>query len=390
MKCKIQAYKRASFTLFFALLYCCVFADFAEIKKTALIEAEVVLPESSSLGGSHSTYQKGLTILFSNPALYAFAEKETTIASINFKTDTLSYSALKYIKAKDRDANLLNLLATTKSLCTNASITGPISFAFVDKNFGFGVFNTTRILAYLPSLSYFYAFAGEDLVITGGYGANVYEKDEHKIALGINMKGFLQAYSYMLGTVFGSSMRILEKKFEGLPIIFQAGFGIDLGFAYRYKDMLTLGATCKDLYTPVFVSYYDNYKDFFATKKSTPSSTYKAYLPKLNVGLSVDAFPKGHFINIYALTFYFDWRDIFSFTQGMARNYFLNFAFGTEFVFHKVLSLRFGFMELYPQVGIGLDFSYFNLDFAVYAKELSMSAWQRPMINIEIGIRFNI
>lgn len=370
---------------FFYIFLCSLYA----FDKPSLIYPEVILPSTSSLGGSYVAYQKDITILFSNPALYAFAEKNTTITAVNFRADILSYEALRYIKAKDREQKLLSLLTNTKSLCTNTGLTGPISFAFIDKNFAFGTFNTSKATAYLPSLSHFWAFFGEEIVITGGYGGLVYDNGEHEIALGVNMKGFLQTYAYTAGTVASSSLSIYEKKFEGLPVLLQAGFGLDVGFLYRFQKRISLGLTCKDLYTPVFVSYYKNYKYFFASKQEG-GSRYKTFLPRLNIGFSAEAIPKGHFRNIYSLTFYIDWKDIFSFIPSIKRNYLLNFAFGGELVFHKVLSIRFGLADLYPQFGIGLDFTYFNLDFAVYGRELALKVWTRPIINIEIGIRFDI
>lgn len=385
-----EHYNRAKLVLFACLFSVCIsFAFGSTFELPKLIKPEVVLPSASGLGGVYSAYKQDFCVLFSNPALYPFISRKTTITAINFRADSLAYSALKYVKSSDRESQLLSLLGRTNSLCTNAAITGPISFAFLDKTFGFGIFNTTRTIAQLPSLSHFSALLGEDIVITGGYGGIVYEKGEHTISLGVNMKGFLQTYAYIEGTVFGSSYTLYEKKFEGLPIVLQAGFGIDAGFAYKYQDKLTLSATLKDMYTPVFTSYYENYKDFFASKQREKGK-YKTFLPVLSFGLGVEAFQKGYFRNVYSLSFYFDWRDVFSFVKPFARNYFLNFAFGGELVFHRVLSVRFGIMDLYPQLGIGLDFTYFTIDFSAYGKELSLTPWQRPIINIEIGIRFDI
>ena len=339
--------RHTKYILFFLLSFFYVFLSKVHaFDKPNLIYPEIILPSSSALGGSYATYQKDITILFSNPALYAFSDKNTTITALNFRADTLSYEALSYLKAKNRDQKLLSLLANTKSLCTNTALTGPISFAFIDKNFAFGAFNTTKATAFLPSLSHFWALVGEEIIITGGYGGLVYDKDDHQIALGINMKGFLQTYAYTVGTVISSSSNLYEKKFEGLPVLLQAGFGLDVGFLYRFQKRISLGLTCKDLYTPVFVSYYKNYKYFFASKQQE-SSRYKTFLPRINIGFSAEAIPKGHFRNIYSLTFYIDWRDVFSFISSINKNYLLNFAFGGELVFHRVLSLRFGLAELW-------------------------------------------
>jgi hypothetical protein len=363
-----------------------LFVAFGE--KPRLIYPEVIEPSTSGLGGVPTTYYKRNSVLFSNPALFAFTKKHTSVTAFNFKIDSLAYSALKYIQAKDRQTNLLNLLAHTNSLCTNAAFTGPISFSFIDKNFGFGMFNTTRAIALLPSLSSLFSLVGEDIVITGGYGASVFEREEHLISLGIQMKGFFQVYAYMNSTLFGSAYTIFEKKLKGFPVVLQAGFGFDLGFAYKYRDIFTLALTCKDLYSPVFLSYYENYKDFLDSKPNTKAS-YKTFMPNVNLGFSVKAISEGYFKNIYSLIFYMDLKNMFSFIPSIRKNYLLNFAFSGELVLHRVLSLQFGISELYPQFGIGLDFTYFNLNLSVYGKELALDPWKRPLINIEIGIHFD-
>ena len=373
------------FLIVFSLTY---FNTFATSEKPRLIYPEVILPSTSGFGGNYSTCYKGNSVLFSNPALFALAEKHTSILALNFRIDSLAYSALKYIQSKDRQSNLLNMLTNTSSLCTNAALTGPISFSFIDKNFGFGMFNTTRAIALLPSLSSLFSLLGEDIVIVGGYGAKVFQNEEHLISLGIQMKGFFQTYAYINSTVFGSAYTIFEKQLKGFPVVLQAGFGFDLGFIYKYKSIFTLGFTCKDLYSPVFLNYYDNYQDFLNSKPIGKAS-YKTFIPNLNLGFSVVAIQPEYFKNVYSLTFYMDLRNIFSFIPSIRKNYLLNFAFGGELVFHRVLSVRFGINELYPQFGIGLDFTYFNLDIGVYGKELALDPWKRPLINIEIGLRFD-
>ena len=341
--------KRLYFKFILALTFSLfLFNAFAE--KPRLIYPEVIFPSTSGLGGNFSTYYKRSSVLFSNPALFALTKKHTSITSFNFRADSLAYSALKYIKAKDRETSLLNMLANTSSLCTNAALTGPISFSFIDKNFGFGMFNTTRAIALLPSLSSLFSLVGQDIVITGGYGASVFEKEDHLISLGILMKGFFQVYAYTNSTVFGSAYTIFEKKLKGFPILLQAGFGFDLGFAYKYKDIFTLGFTCKDLYSPVFLSYYENYKDFFESKPNDKAK-YKTFIPNLNLGFSIKAISEGYFKNVYSLVFYADLKNILSFIPSIIKPV----SFFTSF---KIISSIFS----NPKI----DFPSFSIGFIIF------------------------
>ena len=381
--------KKCYVLVFFLLGFVAEFSTADPFEKPDYLAPEVLLPSVAGLGGVYSTYQRDVNILFSNPALYPFAQKKVTILALNFRVDLLALQAVSQLGSQDVNNKMLNLLSKTKTLATNVAVGGPIYFAFVDKNFALGVFNTTKASLFFPSFSHIRALAGEDIYIAGGYGGTVYQDDNHTLSFGFNMKGFVQTYAYVGGSVFNAVLAFSEKQLDALPIVLQGGFGLDTGFIYRYADSVTLGVTLKDVYTPVFSSYYENYQDFLDNKK-TGSSSYRAFLPNLTVGCSVEAFPVDYFKHIHSLTFYFDWKDFFSFIPAIRRNYLLNFAAGGELVLHRILSLRFGICDLYPQVGIGLDFTYFTLDLSLYTRELSLTPWKQPLTNIELGMRFDI
>jgi len=365
------------------------FASASPLGKPRLIAPKVLLPSVAGLGGVYSTYERGINVLFSNPALYPFAKKKIAITALNFSIDILAFQAISRLTSKDISTEMLKLVAEKKTLGTDLGLSGPIYFGYVDKNFGVGLFNTTRATLLLPSLSSVHVLAGEDLYITGGYGGVVYQDAVHTVSLGFNMKGFAQTYAYLTGTLFNSALNVYDKGLNGIPLLLQGGFGVDAGFAYKFAKFITVGATLKDLYTPTFTSYYKNYQDFLDNKKES-GPRYEAFIPNFTFGCSINALPVDSVKHIHALTFYFDWKDFFSFVSSIRRNYFLNFAVGGELILHRILSVRFGISDLYPQAGIGLDFTHFNLDFAVYTRELSLSPWRKPLVNIELGMRFDI
>ena len=87
-------------------------------------------------------------------------------------------------------------------------------------------------------------------------------------------------------------------------------------------------------------------------------------------------------------SFYLDYQNILEPIFNKNRSPLLNLAFGTEIVFHKVLSFRLGMHEFYPHLGVGLDFTYFQIDFSAFLKELGNNPWEKQKIGLDFAFSF--
>lgn len=348
----------------------------------------IISPFLSSMGGGYVTLEAGTETLFTNPACLALVSKNTAITRIAFRGSSPVFEVLKNIKNDDWIRNLSQVIAANKGFYSDFSITGPLSFVITEKNFGFGAFNTTRFIFAATALSSFEVLLGEDFLLTGGYGGTVYDTDGHFISLGIQMKSFFLTYSYLTGTMPKIIHDIANYKKIDIPLFLETGFGFDLGFLYKYKTVFALGVTCKDVYSPVFMNKYRNYKAYFKAKPEG-KARYSAFFPNLTLGISVNAFPEDYFKTISSWTFYLDYKNMLEPAKFIYKNPILNIAAGTEMIFHEIVSLRLGVSDCYPQAGMDLDFSFFKMELAAYGKELGLEPGSRPLFNFEMAFLFN-
>lgn len=360
---------------------------FAQENIPSPLYPEIVSPFLSSIGGGFAALEAGFENLFTNPACFALSSREMAVSRISIRTSKPVFDVLKNIKNDDRVRNISQVIADNSGFYSDLSITGPISFGLTSRNFGFGFFNNTRFIVAATALSSLEVFLGEDFLLLGGYGGRVYDKDGHIVALGVQLKGFFLTYSYLNGTIPQITHDISNFKMRTVPVFLETGFGIDVGFLYKYKTIFSLGITCKDVYTPVFMNKYMNYIAYF---KAVPSGKthYTTFFPNLTLGIALNAFPKDYFKTISSWTFYLDYRNMLEPARTIYRNPLLNLAAGMEMIFHEVVSLRAGVQDCYPHAGLGLNFTYFQMEISAYGKELGLDPGKRPLFNFELAFLF--
>ncbi|ULQ59475.1 hypothetical protein K7I13_13510 [Brucepastera parasyntrophica] len=261
----------------------------------------------------------------------------------------------------------------------------------MDKNFGFGIFNRTVVVGNVPSLNWVTAYAGEELLLVGGYGLKVFETDFHSLSVGLQLKGFFQLFLIESGT----SLNILNKfidfdfgsMFDSIPAVFSTGFGLDLGIQYRLSNWFDAAIVCRDVYTPVFSTRYASGQEFLDGNRNS-DTIYDTLSPDLTVGVVFTLPLPTYWTTITKWTFMLDYRDILFFLEPLYKNPILNLAAGTELILLDVISLRCGISDMYFAAGVGLNFSIFKLDLAMYGKELGIDPGTRPLLNILLSLSF--
>jgi hypothetical protein len=145
-----------------------------------------------------------------------------------------------------------------------------------------------------------------------------------------------------------------------VPLI--AGAGVDLGFMYRFHEDLAVGMTIDDVYTAggrVATVYGD---DDGVSSYRVPTT--------LNLGAAYTLQP----ISWLSLAFMLDYRDVtnllFHAGDFTKKNPILNLAFGAELGLAQFLKLRVGLNEMLPAAGVGIEAKAFQLNFAIYGREL--------------------
>ncbi len=348
---------------------------------------EPVSPRLSGTGGPYATQVAGFDTLQTNPAALAYVEKSWSIARLGLKASGPLFDLPAAILADDMVAAMLGLVADNEGIYIGSNMTGPVSFGLVDRNFGFGIYNDFSLTANIPSLTKASVLAGGDILFTGGYGLAVYEKKEHSLAAGIQLKGYFQTFLNQSGTAVGILSTIESLDPAGIPVVLSTGFGVDAGLMYRYGSRFSAGLVCRDLYTPAFSTRYAGIDDYLAANPET--DTVSALVPlNLSAGVSASIPLPRRWLTISSWNVMLDYRNALEILNPIYRNPILNLYAGTEIVLLDVVSLRAGINETYLAAGLGLDLTVFQLDFAFYGSELGLDPGSRPLLNMDLALTF--
>lgn len=368
--------------LIFNFSFFCLFSIFATTAFTP-IRPKIISSRTSGYGGSYTAQEAGIDTLSTNPACLADVTGKWSVSRIDLRLSGPLFDLPVVLAAEDKTGALLNLVGENNGIYLGLDSTGPIAIARVEKNFGFGVFNRSLVSANIPGLSGANIVAGEEFLLTGGYGLEVFSKNAHALSAGIQLKGFFQTFLAQKGTAVSIMNTALNFNFDALPAVLSTGFGLDIGLLYNYQEWLSVGLTCKDAYTPVFTTKYASLKDYI--KGNSIKTDFAVFDPLLNVGACFSIPLPARWITISSWDVLVDYRNALEIINPIYRNPILNVALGTEISFFDVVSLRAGIQDTYLSAGLGLDFKFFVLDVAMYGTELSLEPGKRSLLNIAAG-----
>ncbi|MBN2050229.1 MAG: hypothetical protein JW760_07265 [Spirochaetales bacterium] len=377
-----------------------LFITLALLPAQTSIDEGIVVPDAgiSALGGYHTTRTEGVSTLFTNPAGFntvtphlAFSDLTLHLKGPVFDITNLVVSSLSGGAMGDllTDEATLNLL---RGIYAGLDLSGPVSFAYVGDGLGFGIFNVTDVLFQGIGPMTLQAKIIEQVILCGGYSFRIpLGSSSHNLDLGMLLKGTLRGESVItkslleLTTLFSSlgADTILNEPFD-----FISAIGIDAGVLYSYKDVLSFGFVCDDLFTPILTNSYDSLQAFIDSAEVSP---VQGRVPlKLNAGLGWT--PRlgtlGRYISDLSLML--DYYDILDFlvAPSSAVNPLLHIGFGVELRLLDILSLRGGFNQGLFSAGLGLDLTHFTIDAAMFGAELGTEPGLQPVYNLIIGIHF--
>ena len=348
----------------------------------------IISPVNSALGGPHTTMNNGFSSLMNNPAGFYTAKPEFSIAEITLGLKGPVFDITNLIIKGDMAA----LPGLLQGIYAGLDLLGPISFGYVGEGLGFGIYSNSysTISSSVPLIVK--ADIGSELVLSGGYAMRIPLPlpDVNQLDVGMLLKGTFRGEL----TFEESALNIMNVGLNTLtskPFNFITGIGVDLGFRYTFKNMLTFGLVGRDLYSPSLHNIYNNINDF--SSGVSPSQTLNGIVPfSLDMGVmySPDLESKNFFIS--DLNIYLDYYDILDFWlyPESATNPLLHLGFGTQVSMLSILDVRAGFYQGLLTAGLGLDLYYFKLNLAMFGTERSTEPGLQPVYNLQLGFEFRI
>lgn len=348
--------------------------------------------QSNALGGRHVALDEGLATLFANPAGLAGAEPVVSAARLGLGLSGPVFDIANIlISSNDYQTDLVNLLAASGyKLYAAADLSGPISFAYVGQGLGFGIFNDTRVVIDVKSVTSVKVSLVEDVLIVGGYGFRIPTGEKSALDLGFAAKGYVRGAFVLDGGLLElSSLMSNPMAILGEPFVLTTGIGLDAGIRWNWNEVVAVGLSCMDAYSPSSVSTYSNLAAFIADPSTALSSSGAGLIsPDLGFGLMWKP-PLGIFGRVFdGITVLLDYDDILDLFAPLPRNAILNVDFGLEARILEILSVRLGVREALPQAGIYFDLEAFKMGVSAWGDELGYEPGERPVYNLALSFDF--
>jgi hypothetical protein len=328
----------------------------------------VTSTRNAGRGGSHVAYTDDVYALFVNPAALQRAN-QWSIFELSPALIGPLFDIFDIVSSNDPGKALGQFASDQKGkIPLGLELRGPLSFAYTANGLGFGVWDRIFVDTQVKGID-IEATVTADVILNYGMSFRLLDLPHHQLDAGFVTKPFVRgmAHKEMSGLDLVEDSDILLKDFT-VPII--VGVGFDLGFMYRLYDDLAFGLTVDDVFTGGTT---------VASAMGSASDTFYRVPTSLNLGfaytLRLNRLWKEapSLLGSSYVAFMFDWRNL---TDGFysddytKRNSSLNLGLGLELGLFNFIKLRLGLSDMLPAFGVGIEPGPFQLNFAMYGKEL--------------------
>jgi hypothetical protein len=337
-----------------------------------------------ALGGGHVGLGGDFSSLFTNPAAFVGVESQKSISE--FVIDMIS---VDFIFSMITSSNPLNELVPflAHSFEADMDAAGPLAYGKTGGNHGWGLFNVTRFgmfwdrdEIYKISLT-----LTEEFTFAGAYGFRLYNGPDARFDAGLTAKLFVRI-GYNSPPIFLQQLRYLFQELVDGPFETQFGAGVDIGLRWTLYDTLSFAAVVYDPFSPVWVTQYSRVEKI--ASQEMIAQGVAPVSPRASAGLSwkmVSPFWHRYFSDI---TFSLDYLGILGNLSERRRNPLLDLSAGLEVRMLEVFTLRGGLRDMLPSGGVGMNYSFMNVDIAFYGKELGTEPYQYTTWAITLDFSF--
>lgn len=378
--------------------YTCLLVALAIILAPAAAQSVRRFSPSSArmvaLGGPHAASVSGLDAIFENPAAFATAEAEFSASALVFNPSGPIFDiAGLALGGPGRIISGISSLFDDKGrFFAQADLLGPLSFGYMGKGLGFGLFNRSVATVNASSLLSLALDVSEQLLLAGGYAYRIALGTRNVLDLGIMPKGFITAnVGERMSLTKLMSLVDNPSALLDLPMTMVSGVGFDVGLRWSLDNVLAVGLVARDAYSPAMVTRYQGLGAFLASPMQAKlgESAYAVVPPDLAVGLAFE--PRHAILDSLGahIVFLVDYVDLLDLLKPLPRNPILNLGLGLELTLLDILSLRAGVKDALPTAGLGVDLAAFEFSLAMFGRELGSEPGSRPLFNLLVALDFS-
>ncbi|MDR0409935.1 MAG: hypothetical protein LBH18_06015 [Spirochaetaceae bacterium] len=341
---------------------------------------------NAALGGAHTGLDGDFSSIFTNPA--ALVGAATRKNYMEFAVDTIDVELVYRLIATDDPLPAFSGFLVDNFLA-GVDLGGPFAFGRTGDGYAVGFFNVSKlniawdrdqVYMVLPTLT-------EEFTLAGAYGLRLYNGPDANFDIGITAKVFLRM-GYRSRPIYLQQVKYILQDLMEMPFETQLGAGADIGFRWTLNETLSFAAVIYDPFSPVLVTQYST-----VGKIAEQEMIAEATIPvttRASIGISWKLLPPDSLLHKYFsdITLSFDYLGLLENLSETPRDPLLNISAGCEIRLLEVLSLRAGFRDMQPSGGIGLNFTFMNLDVSIYGSELSDKPYHYSTWSAAVNISF--
>ena len=361
---------------------------------TAFLSAKDFKPElhtgpsvrQQGFGGFYSTDVNNFYGIYANPAMLGLGNPHSLFPSLDLHLAGPLEDIPRIVKsASSEDSQTISdIIKKNDGLRMAMELQPFLSFGHITSfGFGWGLATQPFMKMEVPGITTSDVNVGFETVFTGGYGFSPLNTDNHRLSLGITAKGFFQVAAVMNDGILNVVKTLSDGGLKDVPSYATLGFSFDAGIYYSLCNMLDFALVCHDPWSMCFISE-NTFGEMFKFKFNKRTKLD----PKLSAGVCYHVYTDWTRGKITSFDVMAEYKDFLVFFDKLSRNPILELSLGTEIVFVNIVSLRFGLSEMYPSAGVGFKFGNFNIDFAIYGRELGLEPGSCPCLNSSIFIGF--
>jgi hypothetical protein len=339
---------------------------------------------NTALGGAHVGLDGDFSTIFTNPAALVGAAPIKNFAELAI--DIIDIDLITRVFTSDDPLPQFTALLVDH-FEADLDIGGPLALGAVGDGYGWGLFNASKfgliwdrsqIFMVSPTLT-------EEFTLAGAYGLRLYDGLDARFDLGITAKVFLRA-GYLSPPIYLPQVKYILQDLMEMPFETQLGVGADIGFRWTFLDSLSFAAVIYDPFSPVWVDHYAKLEKL--SEREIIASGRIAVTPRASIGVSWKMFSPFWHRYFSDITLSVDYIGLMESLSENPRDPLLNISAGCEIRMLEVFCVRAGFADMQPAGGIGINFTFMNVDLSFYGKELGLKPNQYVTWAAAINISF--
>jgi hypothetical protein len=373
----------------------CLLLAASALPAFAIDTVDFISPRQKAMGGRHVALADDSSVLLTNPAGLASMPNAYSVADLGIQAmgPVFDIADLAVNGISSQSAILDFLAKNNYKIYAGVDLSGPLACGFTGGGLGFGLFNRTKVVLNMASITSIKVAADEDLALVGGYAHRFDLGKGHGLSAGIGAKGFVRGdISSSMGILeamglFSNPMALIT---EG-DFKLTTGVGCDLGLRWDWREKVAAGLVYRDAYSPAIETTYSSVTSFATDSAASKvgESTFAALPSSLDFGLMWSP-GLGRLSQVVdSLTLSLDYKDILDLFEPIPRNPILNASLGVEARLLDIVSLRAGIADALLSAGMGLDLTLCKVNLAVFGTELGIDPGVRPCYNLLIDFDFS-